>query len=242
MSENSMSDQMRATLKEVDELKRDLSDDEERCAQTAASAQVVQQQLAEFEQRADADIRQTQQDLQTVRETLLALSGETQAVQTTSGDASTSTSAGSSSCQPPQGPGASSDNEPSIVANLMTPAGLPMQGVIVQGMLSAPGLIASVVGAPIILPSAGTLAAGGSSGGSGVAAMPPPPARPPSNRSTAAPSSSSGSNEALPPRKANLGPSAEDEAREGASSSEEAQATPSVEDTEMRPQQRGGTN
>ena len=94
MSENSMSEQMRATLKEVDELKRDLSDDEERCAQTTASAQVVQQQLAEVEQRADANIRQTQQDLQTVRETLLALSGETQAVQTTSGEASTSTSAG----------------------------------------------------------------------------------------------------------------------------------------------------
>ena len=98
MSENSMSEQMRATLKEVDELKRDLSDDEERCAQTTASAQVVQQQLAEVEQRADANIRQTQQDLQTVRETLLALSGETQAVQTTSGEASTSTSACSGSC------------------------------------------------------------------------------------------------------------------------------------------------
>ena len=37
-------------------------------------------------------------------------------------------------------------------------------------------------------------------------------------------------------------PSAEDEACEGASSSEEAQAAPSVEDTEARPQQRGGKN
>lgn len=234
---------MRESLKEMDELKRDLSDDEERCAQTSASAQVLQQQLAVVEQRADANIRQTQQDLRTVRETLQALAGAAQAVQTTSGGGSTSALAGSSSCQPPQTPPGPRDDDPGIEPSLMTPAGLPMQGVIVQGMLSPPGLIASVVGAPIILPSAGTLAAAGrTGGGSGVAAMPPPPARPPSNRSIAAPQPSSSSNEALPPRKANLDPSVDDESAHGASSSEEATATSSVEGTRTKAQRRGATD
>ena len=109
-----------------------------------------------------------------------------------------------------------------------------MQGVIMQGTLASSGLFASVVGAPIIAPTASTPAAGGSGGGGDVSAMPPPPARPPSNRMTAASPSSSGSNEALPPRKANLGPNVEDEAREGVSSSEEEKGTPSAEDTEAK--------
>ena len=230
-----MSEKMKATLKEVDGLKRNLSEDEGRCAQTTEVAQVAQQQLAALEQRADANIRQTQRDLECVHETLMVLAGETPAVQMASSDSSSLAPAGASSSQPPQAPPhASSENEGGTPSLLMTPSGLPMQGVIMQGTLASSGLFASVAGAPIIAPTASTPAAGGSGGGGDVSAMPPPPARPPSIRMIAASPSSSGSNEALPPRKANLGPNVEDEAREGVSSSEEEKGTPSAEDTEAK--------
>ena len=276
----------------MDELKRNSSDDEERCAQTMALAQVAQQQLAVLEQRADVSIRQTQRDLTCVQDFLRGLAGDTQAVKTTGDDTSMSSSAGTSSCQPPQGPGGSGDNEsgvpansmiptappsqgvlasgtqavqttsddtsmpgigryefvsttqgppggsyddgPGMAASLMTPEGPPLQEVIMQGKLLPLSHACSVAGAPIVLPTPGTLAAGNSGGGDDdVSAMPPPPARPPSSCTIPSAPSSSSSKEALPPRMANLPPS-----DAGASPSEEAETAPSVEDTEARVRQK----